>query len=402
MAGKTTTKEQPRWTLLGAGSLGSKIALHLTRAGNGPEVVVDRSVMSPHNAARHALVPVPGDMQILWMDAKARVLSQALRGLNHEARALVADAAGMAKGSGKAQGAWSKKSRMVVNATASLAVREAFAASESIRPRVVETSLFAGGHLGVVTVEGPGCNPSTTDLMAEFYAMLTTEPDLSSIVFDDGGTMARQDVGHGCGSLTMVMPDGRLSLFAAGMAEYLRERLDRNLPEERGEIFIGQLSNDGLGVAWRAEGIPTFTALKMKNSSPWRVHLHERARSKMLVETKRWSNAETGGVLMGRLSEASRVAHIVDVLDAPEDSDRSADRFILGKKGLRQRLEGYSAAVGGSLYCLGTWHSHLSSGGPSSTDREMAKAVSLARLAPSIFLIATPKRFEAFMADGGS
>ena len=33
---------------------------------------------------------------------------------------------------------------------------------------------------------------------------------------------------------------------------------------------------------------------------------------------------------MGRLSEVSRVAHIVDVLDAPEDSERSAGEFILG------------------------------------------------------------------------
>ena len=402
MAGKATINEQPRWTLVGAGSLGSKIALHLARAGNGPEVVVDRSGMSPHNAARHALVPVPGDMQILWMDAKARILSQALSGLNHEATALVADAVGMAKSSGKAQGAWSKKSWAIVNSTASLAVREAFAASESIRPRVVETSLFAGGRLGVITVEGPGCNPSTADLMAEFYAMATTEPDLSSIVFDDGGAMARQDVGHGCGSLTMVMSDGRLSLFAAGMAEYLRERLDSKLPEEGGEIFVGRLSDDGLGVAWRAEGIPPVTVLKMKNGSPWRVHLHQRARSKMQVEAERWPDAETGGVLMGRLSEVSRVAHIVDVLDAPEDSERSNDEFILGKKGLRQRLEEYSMAAGWSLYCLGTWHSHLSSVGPSSTDRATAKAVSLARLTPSIFLIATPTGFEAFMADGAN
>ena len=44
--------------------------------------------MSPHNAARHALVPATGDMQILWMDAKARNLSHALRGLDQDATAL--------------------------------------------------------------------------------------------------------------------------------------------------------------------------------------------------------------------------------------------------------------------------------------------------------------------------
>ena len=53
MAGLEAKTERPSWTLVGAGSLGSKVALHLARAGSGPSVVVDRSGMAPHNAARH-------------------------------------------------------------------------------------------------------------------------------------------------------------------------------------------------------------------------------------------------------------------------------------------------------------------------------------------------------------
>ena len=402
MAGRTATGERPRWTLVGAGSLGSKLALHLARAGNGPEVVVDRSAMSPHNAARHALVPATGDMQFLWMDAKARKLSQALHGLDQDATALVADAVAMAMNRERAQGAWSRNSWAVVNATASLAVREAFGACDWSRPRMVETSLFAGGCLGAITVEGPGRNPSTTDLMAEFYALLQEEPELSSIVFDDSGAAARQGTGHGCGSLTMPMSDSRLSLSAAGMAEYLLGRQENGLPGEGGEVLIGRISDDSLGMAWRAERIPPVTVVETKNGSPWRVHLHQRALSKMQAEAGRWPAAETGGVLMGRLSEVSRVAHVVDVLDAPEDSERSAGEFVLGTQGLRRRLEDYSTTVGWSLYCLGTWHSHLSPGGPSPTDRATARAVSLARLAPSVFLIMTPTGLEALTADASA
>ena len=399
MAGRATTTDRPCWTLVGAGSLGSKLALHLARTGNGPEVVVDKSGMSPHNAARHALVPATGHMQILWMDAKAQKLSQALLGLDQTARAVVADAVPMAMDRQRTRGAWPGKSWAVVNATASLAVREAFGASEWIRPRVVEASLFAGGRVGAVTVEGPGRNPCTTDLMAEFYAMLQEDPDLSSIVFDDNEAMARQSTGHGCGSLTMAMSDGRLSLFAAGMAEYLLGRQEKGLPDEGGEVVIGRMSDDGLGVAWRAERIPPVTVLETKNGSAWRVHLHQRALTKMQTEAARWPHAETGGVLMGRLSEVSRVAHVVDVMDAPEDSERSAEEFILGTQGLRRRMENYSTAVGWSLYCLGTWHSHLSPSGPSPMDRATARAVSLARVAPSIFVIMTPTGFEVLTGD---
>ena len=399
MSGRATNTDHLRWTLVGAGSLGSKLALHLARAGNGPKVVIDRSGMSPHNAARHALLPATGDMQILWMDAKARSLSRALRGLDLNATSLVADAVAMAMDRKRAQGAWSKRSWVVVNATASLGVREAFGASNWMRSRVVETSLFAGGRVGIVTVEGPGRNPSTTDLMAEFYAILQEERELSSIVFHDGEAMARQGTGHGCGSLTMTMSDGRLSLFAAGMAEYLLGRQEKGLPDKGGEIVVGRIFDDGLGVAWRTEQIPPVTVVEAKTGSPWRVHLHQRALSKMQAEAGRRPDVETGGVLMGRLSEVSRVAHVVDVLDAPEDSRRSAGEFVLGTKGLRRRLEDYSTAVGWSLYCLGTWHSHLSPGGPSPTDRSTARAVSLARLAPSIFVIMTPTGLEAFSGE---
>ena len=73
--------------------------------------------------------------------------------------------------------------------------------------------------------------------------------------------------------------------------------------------------------------------------------------------------------------------------------------FVLGTKGLSTQMSTYSESVGGSLYCLGTWHSHLSADGPSSTDRATAKAIDLSRLCPSVLLISTPVGFQALLAD---
>ena len=64
MSAGGATEETPPWIQLGAGSLGSKIARHLARAGRAPGAVIDRARLSPHNAARHALVPSPGSMQM--------------------------------------------------------------------------------------------------------------------------------------------------------------------------------------------------------------------------------------------------------------------------------------------------------------------------------------------------
>ena len=398
MAGGAATAVRPEWTLLGAGSLGSKVALHLARAGNGPTVVVDKSSMAPHNAARHALVPATGDMQVLWTDGKARKLSQAIAGLGQEANALQADGARVLTAGDRSKRGWSPRSWAVVNATASLALREALAAASSMPVRVVETSLFGGGKVGAITVEGPERNPTTTDLMAEVYVALQDDPALASMVFDGDAGTSRQVTGQGCGSMTMTMSDGRLSLFAAGVAEYLLAKQRTGLPVDGGEVLIGRLSDEGLGVDWGSFLIPRVTRLRAENGLGWRVHVHPRAVEKMREEGAQWPTVETGGVLMGRLSEVSRVAHVVDVLEAPPDSERSSQRFTLGTKGLRRRVKDYSESVDWSLYCLGTWHSHLSEGGPSDLDKATATAVALARLTPTIFLIMTPTGFHALAA----
>ena len=401
MTGSPATSVRSRWTLIGAGSLGSKLALHLARAGNGPEVVVDKSSMRSHNAARHALVPETGDMQLRWMDAKARVLCEALRGLDQTASPVVEDAANVLRRKEASRRAWSKNSWAVVNATASPLVREAISSADSIPARVIETSLLAGGVAGTITVEGPGRNPNGADLMAECYMLLGENPTLASVVFESDDATSRQGVGQGCGSLTMTMSDGRLSLFAAGMSEYLLARQRDGLPEDGGEILIGRLSENGFGLIWNIHNIVPVTVVHATNKKSWRIHVHSRAVNKIGEETSNWPTAETGGVLMGRVSEASRTVHIVDVLDAPEDSHRSASEFVLGIKGLRQRMKAYSEALGWSLYCLGTWHSHLSSQGPSATDRSTAKAISLACLRPAVALISTPTGWHALLADTG-
>ena len=400
LSGGDSSQERPRWTLVGAGSLGSKLALHLARAGNGPEVIIDKSSMTPHNAARHALIPTSGDMQILWTNAKAIMLCDSLRGLDQAATPIAQDAVNLLAPKARARRAWSSRSWAVVNATASVAVREAFAGAVGLPAKVIETSLFAGGRIGIITVEGPDRNPNTNDLMAEFYALLAHDRGLAGVLLDDIGTTTLQNVGQGCGSLTMTMSDGRLSLFAGSMAECLLAKQRDGLPDDAGEFIVGRLSTNGLGLEWQTHIVPPVTALASRmDGMKWYIHVHQRAVDRIRQAVDRWPQVETGGVLMGRLSEYSRTVHILDILDPPEDSQRSASCFVLGTGGLRERIDRYAEATGWSLYCLGTWHSHLSSSGPSDVDRATATAVSMARLTPSVALIHTPGGYHVFLTD---
>ena len=399
LSGSVAPEERLRWTLLGAGSLGSKLAIHLARAGNGPTTVLDKSPLLPHNFARHALIPATGHIQLLGMDTKVGRLCDALQGLKQEATPITKNVVDLLKSKGNVRRVGPNGSWAVVNATASLFVREALAATELLTTRVIETSLFAGGTIGIIATEGPNRNPNDADLIAEYYRVAQEDKALAHVAFGRDDGVARQNIGQGCGSLTMTMSDGRLSLFAAGMSEYLATKQRDGLPNTGGEILIGQLSENGLGLKWCVYQVSPFTVVNAKGGGRWRVHIHPHAELKINKEIMRHPKVETGGILMGRLSEACRIVNVVDVLGAPEDSIRSANEFIVGTKGLARQMSVYSESVGWSLYCLGTWHSHLSTGGPSTRDGATASAIALSRLCPSVLLISTPEGFQALLAD---
>lgn len=122
------------------------------------------------------------------------------------------------------------------------------------------------------------------------------------------------------------------------------------------------------------------------------------AAAKIAEDVGRWVGVESGGVLMGRLSEAAKTFYVEDVLPAPEDSVRTAHGFILGRQGIRQTITSFAESTRWSLYCLGTWHSHLEASGASNLDRAAAEALSLARLAPSVLLIHSPQGYQFILA----
>ncbi len=401
LSGDDRPDEALKWVQLGAGSLGSKIALHLARAGRAPDIVIDHGNLTPHNAARHALVPAKSAMQTSWIRSKARALVDAIAGLGQTAERHVEDIVTVVRNPDLAKRLLPKKHWAVVNSTASLNVREALASVPPTMqiPRVIETSLFAHGHVGLVSVEGPGRNPNTGDLIAEAYALMRDNIDTQRLVFGTANALERQLVGEGCGSATMVMSDARISMFAAPMAEAISALQRTGLPPENGRILLGTIAEDGMSQAWQAHQIRPCVTLAMDGAPSWSVRIADRAHQKIVDEVARWPAVETGGILVGRFSEAAQTFYIVDVLSAPDDSRRSAAEFVLGTRGVRGAIKAYAESCNYSLYCLGTWHSHLQASGPSSQDRATAEAVALARLMPSVLVIHTPAGYRAILAE---
>lgn len=377
LSGVRLPAERPSYVQLGAGSLGSKIVLHLGRAGLAPSMIIDKGSLSPHNAARHALTIPRNEFGLDWVAPKAEHLAVIVKGLGQQSQPVVTDVVAWAGDPSQARQHVPKGAALLINSTAALTVREVLAVlpADVLTPRVVETSMFSGGRVGMLTVEGTGRNPNTADLMYEGYAVAREHAQLQTALFPAEGQLGRQEIGQGCGSTTMVVSDARISLFAAAMAERILGWLTDTLPPA-GVVSSAWVPPSGFSLVGHTQMVEPFEVLQADNDRAWQIRISPRAHDKIEHEFRRCDAVETGGALIGAVSEARRVVTVIDAVPAPEDSVRETARFVLGKQGLAATLEEYAASTGHSLYCVGTWHSHLLPSGPSGTDcttaREMA------------------------------
>lgn len=389
------------WIQVGAGSLGSKIALHLARAGRAPKIVIDSGKLRPHNAARHGLTPPAGPSPSFCGQSKASALTGAISALGQDAQDIHEDIVNVVHDSaGTIQ--WLPESHWaIINSTASLVVREALSAvPASVRiPRVIETSLYASGDIGLFTVEGPQRNPNTTDIFLEAHKMMLKNVKYRSLTVEGADPLQRHMIGEGCGSLTTPMSDAQISMLGAPMARILADLQKSGLPNATGRIYLGSIAEDGYSISWEVLDVRPWTVLSADGDPQWKIRLSAEVDSQIRAESASYTDVETGGILMGRFSEASQTFHVCDLLPAPADTVRTPEKFVLGTKGVTRRIEKFQST---DLYCLGTWHSHLTEAGPSSQDWETAGLIGQSRLTPSVLLIRTPTSYCAVLAKPSS
>lgn len=382
--------------LLGCGSLGSKIAMHMARSGTAPSTVIDKRLLSPHNFARHALLPKNETM----LEFKAQALVSAIADLGQSSTPLDEDVTKIAQSPELLKTFIPARSWATINATASLTVRETLAslAPEQLPARIIETSLFSSGTVGLMTVEGPERNPNSSDLIAEAYEAVRKDSKMRAAIFEGDEPMRRRDIGQGCGSTTMAISDAKISLFAASMTQGITTMHHDGLPDEGGRIFLGIATEDGMGLSWTLVDVPPVQVVQTERNSGWTVRISDRAHQKIVEESTCYSQVETGGILVGRISKVLQAFLITDVISAPTDSTRSRSEFTLGTCNVESILQEYTASCRHALYCLGTWHSHLNESGSSERDLQTAATIADGRLEPSVLLIRTPTTYWAILA----
>lgn len=375
-------------TFLGCGSLGSKLIMHLARAGFRPELLIDQAHFFPHNAARHTLTPGA----LMSVGTKAEQLAALVNELSpgYPTQAYSHPVQELPISGQSRFEIVLNPDAILVNTTGSSVVRH-FLAGSTFRSRTVEACLTEMGKIGVLTVEGPARNPSTTDLMALTYEKLRAAGNLRAFQLNALNTL---QVGVGCNSVTLPMSDARISLIAASIGQSLLTMQVNGLPD-CGNLTIGAVGEDGMSIHWQHADVGLTHVIDSEHADGWTVRILAPAHDKISEDVLQYPTVETGGIIVGRISTTEREIIITDVLAAPDDSVRTAVQFALGTNGRQMLVDAYEGSGGGVLWCLGTWHSHLEDVGPSPLDLQSANSLQEQMQRITVLLIHRPTGYSA-------
>lgn len=386
-------QEERRFSLGGAGSLGSAVGASLARSGWTCSAVIDPDICLPHNTARHAF---------FW-DSEAyppkKVVGATCLSLLGSSPLMMSDAAHYDTSD------LSEPDHFVIHTTASPVVLEALVDGHELRgsSRLIDSELYLSGRLSLATCEGLNGNPSCLDMKAVAFAEVARLPHIGTEILEQSGGFEHVLVGAGCGTTTMVMSDARLKTCAGQIAEEVLqwgERFDANEFQESGHGCVFAPMPRGFGTFRRKFSAGPFMLVACANSD-WTIRLSPNLIRTMDEQRAQAGAVETGGYLIGRVNERRKEITCVLSLPPPPDSRATATEFVLGINGAKKALEAVFSRSGGYLIDVGTWHTHLAEAPPSPTDKALTKELARTpeRSMPSVMLVSTPSRFHALLAD---
>jgi integrative and conjugative element protein (TIGR02256 family) len=356
--------------LVGGGSLGSKIGMHLVRNGNGPFMCIDNELFLPHNNARHALASI-------WANMKADMLAAAFFAVSGQLPATGINAIS----------ADYSNSRLIIDSTASFAIRS-FLMGCSTRPPVISAGLYDRGKYGILFTENANRTTQISDLWAHLYLMSIHNTEIRQMLFSS--QQEQITIGQSCSSNTLVMSDAQISLFASTFSLRIQRFLEDGLPAS-GELLMVKTGQFGSLSVDRFE-IPESLAVSPLRPKNWQVRLSSSVEKRMREASDRKAPNETGGVLLGSVFLNAKVVVVTDIIDPPPDSVETPTLFVLGTEGLEAQIKSVERKTNGKVTYLGTWHSHPFGGGASSTDKATASRLLFVRnYEPTVCLIWTAK-----------
>lgn len=389
-SGVSTPRRDKPLVILGCGSVGSKLAVHLGRSGIGGMTLIDQESFSPHNAARHALIPENPSLA----GNKAELVKQALEKLSHpDCRAFSDDVVAVLRDPALFSQRVPENTLLIIDATASLKVLAAETTPgplDQAEARLLRVVLFGQGRCGVLQLEGIDRTCRVDDISAALFQQCRVDPALRTQMAGDGTNPTRVFVGDNCRSLTARMSDARLSRASATLALQIERWLAAEIPTSA-KLGLAIADSSNVGMSWSLSAIGPTNVLQVTEQGGWQIRVLHDVEQFIHADAQHWLPYETGGALVGRINYANRTITVAGTVPAPADSVRTAARFVLGTEGLVTALRQAHADSLGYLSFIGTWHSHPTGGPHSGIDRDtLSRIAADAGGLPAISLVWTP------------
>jgi hypothetical protein len=339
IAGKPTDTRKA--VLVGAGSLGSQLALALAREGCFAWTVVDNDHLLPHNLARHGLLPECVGMP------KAPALADNIGQLLAEpATAIVTDITAPDPAHKDAIDRALGAADVVIDATASVAAARHLS-DIAVDARRVSAFFNPSGTAVVILAEPKDRSITLCDLEAQYHRAIMQETQLAGHLAVDPEALRYSG---SCRALTNRIPATQAAILSGLAAFGMRDALDA----DAGSIRISVLSMGGEVTCIKRAA----SAVTRKQLGAWSLIHDEGLLADLSAMRDRHLPRETGGVLLGIVDMSRRTIHLVAGLPSPADSVGSVQGFERGVVGL---AEAVNRAIEASLHQIryvGEWHSH--------------------------------------------
>jgi hypothetical protein len=337
-----TVPDRRRALLVGAGSLGSQLAINLAREGMFAWTVVDDDYILPHNLTRHALFA--DSVGAPKADALAHHLSALLR---EPAQALHANIIKPEDTIREKLTIALAESDIIIDTSASIAVSRYLASLPNVKARRVCAFFNPTGTAVVLLAEDADHSITLQDLEAQYYRLVVCEPLLAGHLNTD--TLGVRYSGS-CRALTNRISASRAALLSALAAR----GIDDALTNDGASISVWTMnSNDEVRLIRRTADTVTRVQLGI-----WTLAYDVSLLTELAILRQHKLPNETGGVLLGIADMSRKSIHIAHALPEPEDSQGTQTCFERGVVGLPETLDRAIVATMHQLRYVGEWHSH--------------------------------------------
>lgn len=363
----TRLNEKKNIALVGCGSLGSKIGIHLARNGNGPFLCIDDDIFMPHNNARHALT-------MAWAQNKAELVALSMFSIG----GIIAKV-----DNGNVFDTDFDNSRVIIDTTASFSVRN-FLMSRKDLPPIISCGLYNDGRCGLLVAENRDASTRLTEIWGYLYYKALDDAEIQRTLFSS--ELENVLIGQSCSSQTMTIDDARISLMASAMSMKIQKLLEMNLTDNAEIMF---LKYDG-DYSLNSQIFPVPDFIEIQSKKEWKTYISIPVINQMRELMQSKVPNETGGALLGSVFLYPRTIVITGIIKAPADSIERPNLFILGVDGLEKNIKDIEKKTNGKVTYLGTWHSHPYGGKASQLDnRTYEKLLFVRNYEPTVCLIVT-------------